>query len=176
MLHQRVKNELEDKPNIFAAYFKEFTKKFPSMSMVNKLLQDHSGVWTIVKHEFNMSPNCTLPEFEQHLLYGIISYVHNPELESIIVSDRSSQVFKDFFKELGRIIKPKLEYQEFEEIFSEMVPAEIDKNRGASPYMTGGEQKRGGKKEKKRGRQKGEEEKGEEKVKTTLGRVRRRER
>lgn len=119
-----LKAVFDSEPAMFNSFLKEFNKPYPKMTVVNRMLQNDNA-WEAVKKFYQISSECQLPHFENQLLYGCISdFVYNPDLDSIVVSNLSSEKFKTFFKELGRVVL--LSYSEFDEELSENIPQEND--------------------------------------------------
>jgi hypothetical protein len=104
----------------FKAFCKNCYRDFPPMTTVNRLLKN-DVIWDLIKRKFGFSNERKFPDFDDKLLYGVLSeLIHNPDIENIIVSNLASNNYKDFFLELGVYFNRKC--KEFNEMSTESVP------------------------------------------------------
>lgn len=88
------------------------------MSVMNKAFQKEE-IWKAALSDFKLDPNIRFPVFEADLLYGVVSErVHNPEIATVILSDKSTREYKEFFQVFGS--KFGRGYAEFVEELTEM--------------------------------------------------------
>lgn len=92
--------------------------KYPKMAVINKLLSEKS-VWMATKATFKFPENLVFPEYcDSNMLYGVLSNsIHNPDLFSVIVSDKAEEPVKCFYKALS--VFHELRYTEFNDEQSE---------------------------------------------------------
>lgn len=104
----------------------ESSKPFPKMTSINKALKIPE-IWQAVLVDLKVDPKCeniAFPDFVQSLLYGIVSdVVHNPDITSVILSDKSSVQYRIFFECFGDFFG--VSYKEFIEEMTESIPDEF---------------------------------------------------
>lgn len=100
----------------------ESQKMYPKMTTMNKALKIPE-VWEAVLTELKVGPNCkncVFPDFAKSYVYGVVSEgVHNADIASVILSDKSTPEYQIFFRCFGNLFG--LPYKEFIEEMTESV-------------------------------------------------------
>ena len=95
------------------------SKKFPSMTIINKVLSIDS-VWKTVISEYKFPAGLKFPEFPRYLIYGVVSdNIHNPDITKIILSNLADKNYRNFFSELSIVTGKSI--TEFDELSSENI-------------------------------------------------------
>ena len=98
--------------------FKKIVKSgYPKMSTMNKILLNEA-LWSIIAVNLGLPVTLKFPNLESSsLIYGVLSdSIHNPDLDRVILSNKSDETFKVFFKALAVMLKKS--YFEFDEELS----------------------------------------------------------
>ena len=81
--------------------------EIPSMKAANRLVIQH---WGRISREYGWTSDVTIPQFPDHLLFGVLSDdVHNPRNNLLLVKKSSSASYKCFFKSLADLFGTNIE-------------------------------------------------------------------